>query len=99
MNKDLKSGEIVFAKQIQKSPRRGAPIATMKGHAICVMLGHMPNDKGPLPNKDQIISLLHEAGLMTVDTVVEALGNEAFEKLVTHLKQKYSGEVVQTVTP
>jgi hypothetical protein len=89
---EIEPGQIVFAKKYRTSNKKGAAELTAKGYWMTMLLGHAYEKDAPPSNEEIGQLLIGHVGVVTLDDVVEALGNEAFEKLKVFLQNKYSGK-------
>ncbi len=85
----LKAGNFLFTNKLQAGTNKGDVTLTLKTHAIVLLLGVV--EKGaPEPTQNQLKSLCGGVGLVELDDVQEALGDEAMQKLIKHCERKFS---------
>jgi hypothetical protein len=85
----VKPGDIIFYKEITKtiSPLAGK-IKLRGGHGYGIMLGACP-ETGPAPSVAELRVTMTRIGICALDDVIEFLGQENFQKLVTGMALKY----------
>ena len=85
---DLKLGELIYAKTVKDRVDRDARATTFKGHAIGLFLGYVkPGQEAPL--REEIPHLVGEIGYVAYSDVKACLGDEAGEKLLKFIDERY----------
>lgn len=85
----IEAGDYVFTKQLILSPKPGGTKMTLKGHAICLLLGNLQPKQDP-PSVKDCNMMAAAAGWTTFDEVGELLGKAAMDEMILKLAERYA---------
>ena len=85
---EFHNGQIVYTKAFQKSLSGGHRPMSFPGHAVTMLLGHVPQG-GADVSSIQVLRGLGQIGLIKLDDVAEFLGQEQAELCIKKLEEKY----------
>ncbi len=84
----VQAGDLVFVKKVKTGPSKDAVEVALKGHAMCLLVGHINPGAAP-PTKNQIEQLLGSIGLVGLDDIGEFLGKDQLDKFIQAHQEKY----------
>ena len=97
----ISQGDVVFTKKVWKFGGNDTQLefATKKGaYYINLVLGLL-TDRKELPTNADIHLLAGQIGMIGTDDIAEALGQEAVDKVIAHVTNKYAPPKVPVGEP
>lgn len=87
---DLEAGDIVYCKGVAKFGTTGSLEfrAGRNEHYLCLLLG-ISTDRRKLPTMTEVFALASNIGVVNLDDVTAAIGEEASQKIADYVKAKY----------